>query len=95
MIGESMPMLYFRLIFSNFYPLAFIFIFVFGTKIALGKNVPYGVTETALSFIFLFQQTGIISMAIDVASCRIIGDKGFIKANVAYECNTYEKKNSK
>ncbi|EAR96745.3 transmembrane protein, putative (macronuclear) [Tetrahymena thermophila SB210] len=95
-IQSDIPIIYFRLVFSQIIPIIYILIIFLGLLIKhlcqKRKNnlqqFPYYALSTACLFLIIFIQPDLVAQFIALISCRTIGDRVYILSNVSYECFT-------
>ncbi|EAR96747.2 transmembrane protein, putative (macronuclear) [Tetrahymena thermophila SB210] len=95
-IQSDIPIIYFRLVFSQIIPIIYILIIFLGLLIKhlcqKRKNnlqqFPYYALSTACLFLIIFIQPDLVTQFIALISCRTIGDRVYILSNVSYECFT-------
>ncbi|EWS75588.1 transmembrane protein, putative (macronuclear) [Tetrahymena thermophila SB210] len=92
-INTEIPIIYYRMIFSQIIPIIYLLIFCLGLfiyHIVKSKNekFPYYVLSTASIFLIIYVQPDLVAQIIALLSCRRIGDTSYILSNVSYECYT-------
>ncbi|EWS71153.1 transmembrane protein, putative (macronuclear) [Tetrahymena thermophila SB210] len=93
--NSSMPIIYFRLIFSILLPVAYLVIFVvflaiYQKIIKKEKDFPYYLIYTAYIFLLIYTQPDLVAQMIASLSCRQIGNVKYILSNVSMECYTQD-----
>ncbi|KAL4498518.1 hypothetical protein ABPG72_019636 [Tetrahymena utriculariae] len=92
-MSGSVPMTYFRLIWSQLMPLLYVIFYLIGhliyQKIRKIQNRAV-IAWIAFIYIYISMQPSIVKQNIQTISCRTISDIQYIKANVSEQCYTTE-----
>ncbi|EAR96614.2 transmembrane protein, putative (macronuclear) [Tetrahymena thermophila SB210] len=93
-IETEIPIIFFRMIFSQIIPILYLIIFFLGLLVYhywINKKkeaFPIQSISTASMFLIIYTQPDIVAQIIALLSCRNIGDKSYILSNVSFECYT-------
>ncbi|KAL4496554.1 hypothetical protein ABPG72_015915 [Tetrahymena utriculariae] len=93
-VETDIPIIFFRMIFSQIIPIFYLIIFFTGLLIyhygVSKKKEPFPIQSisTASMFLIIYSQPDLVAQIIALLSCRNVGDKSYILSNVSFECYT-------